>query len=191
MTAVIVSRKKIPLCLIILVIFISVICLPHINALQYPPQNHRIIAEDTNNNDIFCTDDVNECPDGTFVSRDPSNGCNFEPCSEDKVIEEEEPVDENEDTEVDTKLGDTDNIEQTDPTTIDTEEEQSPQSILPEETNIENDEEFVTEEAIGTLEDDEEDIPPPNVFLPPEQESGIEASDSTIMEETDVLAVIG
>jgi len=205
MTAVIVSRKKIPLCSI-LFIFISVICSPNINALQYKPQNHRIIADINDNNDIFCTDDVYECPDGTFVSRDPTNGCNFEPCQEDKVIDTEEEVvvekdipvdiyplsvvDKNEETSatVDTKVGDTDNIEQTDPTTIvATEEEQSPQ-ILPEETNIENDEDFVTEEAIGTLEDDEEEeeIPPPNVYLPPEQESGIETSDSTIMEETDV-----
>lgn len=188
----IVSRKKIPLCSLLFIV--SVIYLPHINALQYPPHNHRIIAEDTNNNDIFCTDDVNECPDGTFVSRDPSNGCNFEPCADDKVLvedkvvedkdeevvsEKDKPVVENENTiAADTKLGDTGNIEQTDPTT---------QSILPEESTIENDEDFITEEAIGTLEDDEdeEDIPP-NVYLPPEQESGIETSDSTIMEETDV-----
>ena len=181
MTAVIVSRKKIPL---LFIIILSVICSPNINALRYPPQNHRIIVEDSNNN-IFCTDDVNECPDGTFVSRDPNNGCNFEPCSDDKVLVEDKeeevveenlkPVDENEDTEtVDTKLGEVDN-KQTDPTT---------QSILPEETIVENDEDFVTEEAIGTLEDDEEEEEMPNVY--PEQELGIEASDSTIMEETDV-----
>ena len=183
MSAVIISRKKIPLCLI-LVILLSVIYLPHINALQYPLQNHRIIAEDTNNNDIFCTDDVNECPNGSFVSRDPNNGCNFEPCSDDKVIDTEEevvvekdiPIDENEEiVAVDTKVGEIDNIGQTDLTT---------QSILPEETTLENDEDFVTEEAIGTLEDDEDEIPPPNVYLSPE--SGIEASDSTIMKETDV-----
>jgi len=186
MSAVIVCRKKIPLYAVLL---LSVIYLPHINAYQYTPQNHRIIAEDTNNNDIFCTDDVNECPDGTFVSRDPNNGCNFEPCSDNKVVEDKEeevvvekdiPVDdETEDmpATVDTKVGDTDNIEQTNPTT---------QSILPEEITIENDEDFITEEAIGTLEDDEEKDIPPNVYLPPEQESGIEASDSSIMEETDV-----
>ena len=27
-----------------------------------------------------CPDDVFECPDGTFVSRDPSNNCEFSPC---------------------------------------------------------------------------------------------------------------
>jgi len=189
MTVVIVNQKRIPLCSLLNYIILSaVIYLPHINALQYTPQNNRIIAEDTNNNDIFCTDDVNECPDGTFVSRDPKTGCSFEPCSDNKVVEgkEEEvvennkPVDENEEIAVvDTKLGDTGNIEQTDPTTQST--------TLPEETIVENDEDFITEEAIGTLEDDEEEeIPPPNVYLPPEQESVIETSDSTLMEETDV-----
>ena len=89
MTAVIVSRKKIPLCSLLFILS-AVIDLPHINALQYTPQNHRIIAEDTADNDIFCTDDVNECPDGTFVSRDPNNGCNFEPCSDNDVVEDKE-----------------------------------------------------------------------------------------------------
>lgn len=30
--------------------------------------------------DIGCTADVQECPDGTFVHRDPADGCAFEPC---------------------------------------------------------------------------------------------------------------
>ena len=30
--------------------------------------------------DIFCTEDVKTCPDGSFVGRDPENGCNFFPC---------------------------------------------------------------------------------------------------------------
>jgi len=31
---------------------------------------------------VVCTDDVRQCPDGSFVSRDPSNGCEFLPCPE-------------------------------------------------------------------------------------------------------------
>jgi hypothetical protein len=29
---------------------------------------------------IFCTADVKQCPDGSFVSRNPANGCAFDPC---------------------------------------------------------------------------------------------------------------
>ena len=29
---------------------------------------------------LFCTDDVFECTDGTFVPRNPDNNCEFEPC---------------------------------------------------------------------------------------------------------------
>ena len=29
----------------------------------------------------FCTQDVFECPDGSFVSRDPQKDCAFKPCS--------------------------------------------------------------------------------------------------------------
>lgn len=29
---------------------------------------------------IFCTADVKPCPDGSFVSRNPANGCAFDPC---------------------------------------------------------------------------------------------------------------
>lgn len=28
----------------------------------------------------FCTQDVKECPDGSFVSRDAGNNCEFKPC---------------------------------------------------------------------------------------------------------------
>jgi hypothetical protein len=31
---------------------------------------------------VFCTQDVKECPDGSFVSRDPANGCTFFPCKQ-------------------------------------------------------------------------------------------------------------
>lgn len=31
---------------------------------------------------IVCTDDVLQCPDGSFVSRDPLNDCQFLPCPE-------------------------------------------------------------------------------------------------------------
>jgi len=29
---------------------------------------------------IFCAADVKQCPDGSFVSRNPANGCAFDPC---------------------------------------------------------------------------------------------------------------
>ncbi len=35
-----------------------------------------------NNSKVVCTQDVKECPDGSFVSRDPNNNCQFEPCND-------------------------------------------------------------------------------------------------------------
>jgi hypothetical protein len=29
---------------------------------------------------FVCAADVSECPDGSFVSRNPANGCKFDPC---------------------------------------------------------------------------------------------------------------
>ena len=29
---------------------------------------------------IYCTADVQECPDGSFVARDPKNNCEFKVC---------------------------------------------------------------------------------------------------------------
>ena len=34
----------------------------------------------TEKEQIFCTQDIRECSDGSFVSRDPSNNCNFMEC---------------------------------------------------------------------------------------------------------------
>ncbi|MBI5002469.1 hypothetical protein HZC31_03730 [Candidatus Woesearchaeota archaeon] len=31
---------------------------------------------------IVCTADVSECPDGSFVGRDPMNNCEFKECKE-------------------------------------------------------------------------------------------------------------
>ncbi len=37
---------------------------------------------------VFCTADVKECPDGTFVSRNPENNCEFYECP---VVGDQEP----------------------------------------------------------------------------------------------------
>lgn len=34
----------------------------------------------TNPREIVCTTDVRECPDGTYVARDPAKTCEFKPC---------------------------------------------------------------------------------------------------------------
>jgi len=34
----------------------------------------------TSGEGIFCTADVRQCPDGSFVSRNPANGCAFDSC---------------------------------------------------------------------------------------------------------------
>lgn len=36
---------------------------------------------------IFCSQEAQECPDGTFVSRDPSNNCEFELCPEVEICD--------------------------------------------------------------------------------------------------------
>mmetsp|Transcript_13462 Transcript_13462/g.29813 ORF Transcript_13462/g.29813 Transcript_13462/m.29813 type:complete len:512 (-) Transcript_13462:1464-2999(-) len=33
---------------------------------------------------LFCTQDAMECPDGSFVGRDPANDCNFMPCPDEE-----------------------------------------------------------------------------------------------------------
>ena len=36
--------------------------------------------ESNESEEIFCTMDAKECPDGSFVGRDPENNCEFNPC---------------------------------------------------------------------------------------------------------------
>ena len=36
---------------------------------------------------IVCTADVYECPNGSFVGRDPMNNCEFKECEEDNLEE--------------------------------------------------------------------------------------------------------
>jgi len=35
---------------------------------------------DDNSDDVFCTADVKECPDGSYVGRDSDNNCEFYEC---------------------------------------------------------------------------------------------------------------
>ena len=46
---------------------------------RYPMQ----VIIDKNESEVVCTMDAKECPDGTFVGRDPLNNCEFLPCSND------------------------------------------------------------------------------------------------------------
>ena len=41
--------------------------------------------KDDKDDAVFCTADVFECPDGSFVARDPANDCAFSPCPEDEM----------------------------------------------------------------------------------------------------------
>ncbi len=49
------------------------------------PENVKGGAEETQEQNqleqIFCTADVQECPDGSFVGRNPLNNCEFKECS--------------------------------------------------------------------------------------------------------------
>ncbi|MBI3334843.1 hypothetical protein HYZ97_05125 [Candidatus Pacearchaeota archaeon] len=36
--------------------------------------------ETSSGEQIYCTQEVQECPDGSFVGRDPARNCSFRPC---------------------------------------------------------------------------------------------------------------
>ncbi len=50
----------------------------HLNMPMVDPSE----SSDSEDNLIVCAMDVFECEDGSFVSRDPANNCEFSPCSE-------------------------------------------------------------------------------------------------------------
>ena len=37
--------------------------------------------------DVYCTEDVKICPDGSYVSRNPFNGCEFDECEGEEIVE--------------------------------------------------------------------------------------------------------
>ena len=47
---------------------------------RYPRYPTPIAVDKTSPDEIVCAQDVKECPDGTFVARDPLLGCEFPPC---------------------------------------------------------------------------------------------------------------
>ena len=51
-----------------------------------------ILTTVTTTKQFACLADVKECPDGSFVSRDENNDCEFEPCPEEEEEKEEEEV---------------------------------------------------------------------------------------------------
>lgn len=50
--------------------------------LSYPPSSNSTLnsLDDDNTTDIICPMDVQQCPDGSYVSRVPQDMCNFAPC---------------------------------------------------------------------------------------------------------------
>jgi len=38
--------------------------------------------------DVICTADVNVCPDGHYVTRNPQNDCEFDACNLGKMVQE-------------------------------------------------------------------------------------------------------
>ncbi|MBS3109792.1 hypothetical protein J4227_04660 [Candidatus Woesearchaeota archaeon] len=41
---------------------------------------------------VVCTEDARECPDGSFVIRDPNNNCEFYPCPEITTVDVPTPT---------------------------------------------------------------------------------------------------
>ncbi len=38
---------------------------------------------------VFCPQDVRQCPDGSWVGRDPDNHCRFRPCPDGSIPDEQ------------------------------------------------------------------------------------------------------
>ena len=58
-----------------------------VNNLSFPELTFDLLwtikyKEPEDEDPVFCTADVKQCADGSFVSRDPENGCAFDPCPE-------------------------------------------------------------------------------------------------------------
>ena len=54
------------------------ICSP--NSSNYSSQNITNVQNFTKPSGLFCTAEVKQCPDGSFVSRDTALHCDFKPC---------------------------------------------------------------------------------------------------------------
>jgi len=48
-------------------------------------------AKKTFTEQVFCPQDVRQCPDGSWVGRDPNNNCQFRPCPDGSIPGEESP----------------------------------------------------------------------------------------------------
>lgn len=52
----------------------------------HPPEE--ALTEEMGN--VYCTQDVKQCPDGSYVGRNPANNCNFYPCPDPDDSERQE-----------------------------------------------------------------------------------------------------
>jgi hypothetical protein len=77
--------KKIMAIFISLLFLFSVFAVAESNMTEEEPPVPTLYD---NLDDVACTEDAKECPDGSYVSRDPENGCEFYECPEEDIEEE-------------------------------------------------------------------------------------------------------
>lgn len=73
-------KKQISLCLFTLFIFFFISSCTEQEYQEQYQQTENNREEKIIENQILCTADVFECPDGSFVSRDSNNNCEFKEC---------------------------------------------------------------------------------------------------------------
>jgi len=78
--------KKIAIIAIILLFIVSIVgCAKEGPATRQDTQTDK---GDNQDDKVFCAQDVKQCSDGTYVSRNPNNDCEFDECPEPKLSEE-------------------------------------------------------------------------------------------------------
>ena len=198
--------------ILIYTLFVCALCQGH--AEEQQQRNYRVLLED--DGIIFCPEDIHECPDGSFVSRNPNDDCNFTPCGssqegdsllKEESYEEEGPtlIDDGDmfrcpdgsrepctDKEEDNNDVVTPKIDISD---IDAEDKKNEEFIEGGENNddetkalLDNDNSELYDQLLEEQQNQEQDMDGEGEG---EKVSVLEASDSSVMEETDVQEVAG
>ncbi|MFT4304126.1 MAG: hypothetical protein ACMXYG_06165 [Candidatus Woesearchaeota archaeon] len=75
-------KKKLILTLTLMVMLFVIGCSQN-NIIDNGPSD---LIDDSSDDIVFCAQDVKECPDGSFVARNPDDNCNFFECPESEII---------------------------------------------------------------------------------------------------------
>lgn len=102
------------------------------------------LAEETEEEQVVCTEEVMECPDGSFVGRDSENGCEFFECPE--TEDDEDETDDEDEVEEEEETDDEDETDDIEEEAEEYEEEETGDEVIEEvEEELETDEEIIEE----------------------------------------------